>query len=574
MKRNQAFAVVATAGFVIAVATGEFWAFVAALAAVYALACVSLVIVAGWSGQLNLHVAALGLGWGAYATYAMASRIPLVLAIVLAGVVTVPFSAAVATVAVRFRGLELAVATLAMGLVFERLLFRNLGEWLSSRVSATTFGSSFVPVSRPTIAGISFTSDRAFALFCFAIAAVVIALVLKLESGRTRRVLTAIRDRELAAEVAGIPTLGWRIAAFTLSVAVAATAGGLFASLKLGVSPESFGLDLSFLLLSAVIIAGVRSVWGGVAAGVFAAFAPELVRFGPLQVFAGERLLIVFAVGMILTLWKRPDGLFGPPESLRTPVNATTVDRKPVDQPADRHLREVVLRAESVSVAFGGVQALRDVDLWVGAGEVCALIGPNGAGKSTLFNVCSGVVRPDAGRVYLRGADVTHMSPHRRVQSGLARTFQGVALFDHLSVGENLSVAGHGDVSDVVNLLGLKSVVDLKPSALPFGLLRVVEAGLALMSDPAVLMLDEPSAGLDPVERLRLIEVLSKLRDRGTAVVVVEHDIEFVSDVADWVYVLDSGLNFTQGEASVVRSDPGVIARYLGDELEAADVAR
>ena len=612
------FFVAGAAALVVGVpALGDFWTFVATLAVIYALLGLSLVVLTGWTGQLNLHVAALGLGWGAYASFALTSvgASPMV-ALLAAALLTVPFSFLIGLVAVRFRGLELAVATLAVGLTFEQLVFRNLGAWLARGSDvATPFESSFVGVARPTVAGLSFESDRAFYLLALALGAIVYVALHNVASGATRRTLRALREREVAAEVQGVPALRYRTGAFITSIAVAGLAGALFAALKLGIAPDSFNLDLSFLMLAGVVIGGVRTLPGGVAGGVLAAALPEVVRFGPLELISGERLVFLFAVALVLILAFRPQGLFGTrrtPRSdsqdgrhgetrsgraRRTAVRAPTKRRSVTT----RSVAPAALRADGITVRFGGVHALEGVDLWVPEGEICALIGPNGAGKTTLFNALSGVVKPNTGRVYLGREDVSHMPPHRRAERGLARTFQTVELVRVLSARANLMAAAylrrsagplaealslpaarrseallHEHAEAILGLLDIGHLADARPDELPTADLRRLELGCALISEPSALLLDEPTAGLDPAESASIARLVAQLRDdRELTVLLVEHDMAVVGEIAEWVYVLDFGRVIAEGTPARIRRDPLVIHRYLGEpERETATPQR
>lgn len=248
---------------------------------------------------------------------------------------------------------------------------------------------------------------------------------------------------------------------------------------------------------------------------------------------------------------------------------------------------ERLLCAEAVSVRFGGLQALQHVDLDVASGMVTGLIGPNGAGKTTLFNVLTGLQRPTAGRVTLDGTDISGWSPHRRGRAGLARTFQRLELFDRLTVEENLMAAweaakrggvfGRGRstrrqrVAEVVELLGLGPVVERPAGTLPTGLGRLVELGRALCTDPRVLLLDEPSSGLDPAETAQFRTVLQAVVARGStlpgepAALLVEHDMSLVMEVCSTITVLDFGRCIACGPPEQVRADPAVRAAYLGE---------
>ena len=583
-----------------------YWTFVLTLAVIYALLALSLVVVTGWSGQLNLHVAALGFGWGSYAAFALVTYgVPVTWALVLAGLLTIPFAAVVALVAVRFRGLELAIATLAIGLIFERLVFRNLGESLARSAPGVTtpFASSFVSMPRPTIGGAGFSGDAPFFYFCLVLAVFVFWLVWNIGRRATGRSLRALREREVLAETLGIPVVRYRIGAFVGSIVIAGVAGALFASFKQGIAPDSYNLDLSFQILAATVIGGIYSPAGAVIGGGLMALLPEVVRTGPLQIFGGERLFLVFGVGMILVLWRLPAGIAGwrgrrgrvngddgsgdaideisvgalTPIASSNGNGAGGIVRRLYHSPADRHARRPLLRVDDLHVRFGGVVALDGASLFVPEGEICALIGPNGAGKSTLFNCVSGLVTPDEGRVYLQGSDITDVSAHRRAAFGIGRTFQTVEVFRELTVRENLVAAGYLLRDDerivaeraeaLLSSLGLGTVAEKLPGDLPLGSLRSVQIGMALVARPRLLLLDEPSAGLDESQTASLASLISHARaEYGFGVLLVEHDMTMVASLAEHVYVLDFGRVIAEGTPQDIRNDPLVLEKYLGTD--------
>ena len=235
-----------------------------------------------------------------------------------------------------------------------------------------------------------------------------------------------------------------------------------------------------------------------------------------------------------------------------------------------------VLEAVGLTVRFGGVVAVSGVDLAVESGRVMGLIGPNGAGKTTLFNVLCGLQQPDPGRILLRGQDVTSRSPSTRAALGLARTFQRLELFDVLTCRENVLVAveakgsafrspgGEEVVDRVLERVGLLDVADVRADELPTGQARLLEVARALATEPEVLLLDEPAAGLNSRETDELAILIRSLADEGLAVVLVEHDISMVMKVCDEIVVLDAGRVISHGPAAVVRNDPAVIAAYFG----------
>ncbi len=237
------------------------------------------------------------------------------------------------------------------------------------------------------------------------------------------------------------------------------------------------------------------------------------------------------------------------------------------------------LEVSDVSVRFGGTKALQDVNIAVEPGSVTGLIGPNGAGKTTLFNVVTGLLSPTGGRVMLHGRDVTDAPPARRAQLGLARTFQRLELFTSLSVRDNIRVAGdirnswgrlHHRISvaketeRVLELTGLGDIAERDVSDIPTGRARVVEVARALMTQPTVLLLDEPAAGQTEQETEGFGQLLGRLADEGLAICLVEHDMALVMRVSGVIHVLDYGEILAVGPPDAVQNDPAVIAAYLG----------
>jgi branched-chain amino acid transport system ATP-binding protein len=270
------------------------------------------------------------------------------------------------------------------------------------------------------------------------------------------------------------------------------------------------------------------------------------------------------------------------------------MDIKPGETQVERPSRLV---ADTICMRFGGVRALDDVGLEVGAGSIVGLMGPNGAGKSTLFAVLSGLLAPTSGRVLMNGLDATRLSAQSRARHGLARTFQHPELFTSLTVLEHLKLAyrmaanrsrlwkdlltGGGfrrsDKAEVERMDELLETFRLRPIAnrsvrgLPLGQMRIVELARSIATAPTVLLLDEPSSGLDVAESAQVSAIIRNLVDRqDVSVLLVEHDIDFVLGLSDQVHVLDFGRIIASGTPAQIRTDAKVKAAYLGEELEEA----
>ena len=251
-----------------------------------------------------------------------------------------------------------------------------------------------------------------------------------------------------------------------------------------------------------------------------------------------------------------------------------------------------LLETRGLSKTFGGLKAVQDVDLRVGANRIVSVIGPNGAGKTTFFNCLSGIYRPDGGSILLEGRDITGRAPHQVCKLGMSRTFQNIRLFPEMSVLENVLVAQfqHRSISPLPLLLrsrhfchrekecraealgflefvGLAHHADAISSSLAYGLQRRLEIARALATKPRLLLLDEPAAGMNPQETVEMVQLISRIRERGLAILLIEHHMKVVMTISDEILVLDHGVEIAHGAPEKVRSDPRVIKAYLGEEI-------
>jgi branched-chain amino acid transport system ATP-binding protein len=250
-----------------------------------------------------------------------------------------------------------------------------------------------------------------------------------------------------------------------------------------------------------------------------------------------------------------------------------------------------ILEIKSLTRAFGGLTAVDKVDMSVEAGKITSVIGPNGAGKTTLFNLIAGVYMPSSGEILFEGKPLGKAPPHKRAALGIARTFQNVLLFDNMTALENVMTGQHPRsrygffeaalrlpkahreeetislaAKRYLNLVGLGMYADRNPLSLPLGQQKLLTIARALATEPKLLLLDEPGAGLNALEKQSLSELIRRIRDMGITIILVEHDMDLVMGIAEWVVVLDSGQKIAEGTASQIQKDKKVIAAYLGEE--------
>ncbi|MFW6205561.1 MAG: ATP-binding cassette domain-containing protein, partial [Actinomycetota bacterium] len=484
-------------------------------------------------------------------------------------------------------------------------------------------------IPKPEFGGRVYDSPQEFFWLMTPIVVVGLLLAQNLVRSRTGRALSAVNDSEVAAECLGVDTFGLRLRVFVLSAGYAGLAGVFYAYWLAIVSPEASGFLLSVRFLLMVVLGGLGTVWGAVTGSVAVQALDEGMRtLIPVIIpgASGEVQLIGFGIVLVLLVILLPGGLAqlwamlvarlrGHPaltrEAGRAPVDAmdaahvTEHDRAAVRSSLGELLEGTarpepdsrILSVHRLTKRYGGVLAVDEVSFDVRAGEIFALIGPNGAGKTTCFNMISGVLAPTSGTVEVRGQRIEGEAPHVVASLGVTRTFQNLEVFGSSTVLGNVKVARHRltrsgvlrgmlaltgreekDIErasrEAVATVGLDQDADRPVTDLPFGRQRQVEVARALALAPMLLLLDEPMAGLSPAERTELSELLRLTRQAGITIVLVEHDVDAVMALADRVAVLDDGRLIALGSPGEVRSDPVVVAAYLGTDEEADAVVR
>jgi branched-chain amino acid transport system permease protein len=555
-------------------------------AAIFSIAAIGLSLLLGNVNQISLGAAGF-FGIGAYAVASLTTwwNLPAWLSWPLAALIGVLSATLVGLglgfIALRFRGHYLAMATLTFGLICE-------GIFHETKFFGGAIGIEDIPY--PRFGALTISGYPAY-WFAWILALGVALLTLNLLRGRSGRAFEAIRNDELAAEVLGVPTRRYKILAFAYSGALAGLGGAVYAAFLGIVVPDAVGPQLSFSLLLMVVLGGS----GGVSGALIGAALLGFLDISGHQ-FENTRE-VVYGVLVIAVAIAAPNGAFGLIRSrFRTKGHPELVEGQPQSSTlvaAPRQARgdtdDGAVAVAHITQRFGGLVAVNDVSFTLTRGTLTSLIGPNGAGKTTLFNTISGIGRPTEGRVTIGGIDVTGWQPHRVAALGVGRTFQNARLFGEMTVLENV-VAGAfrteqtsfgadlfalpssrrseheatDRARDTLARLGLEPIASTLAKDLAFGDRRRVELARATASDPWLLLVDEPAAGLNAGERAALTADLLKLRDAGMTLLLIEHDMRLVMAISERVMVLKFGTMIADGTADAVRNDPAVVAAYLG----------
>ena len=560
------------------------------LVGLYGLVVMGLVLLTGYAGLASLGQAAF-VGTGAYTAAILASRFGLNPWLgILAGIalsVTIAFF--IGLVTLRLKGHFLALATLAWGLIITGII-RN---WIGVTGGNTGFGSAtgnrYPPLS---VFGFELRGERVYAYLIWLCVLGVLLLSLNLMRSRTGRAVKALRTGTVAAASFGVDVGRLKMMIFLLAAAFAALAGGLFAFRELFIDPQLAGLNASIDYLIMAVLGGVGSLWGGLfGAGLFVLLSELLQDYLPrILGRSGNFETVAFGLVLILVLHQARQGLLPLlgrllPEAPPAPVK----DAAPLPPRPKPDVSELLLELRHVSKTFGGLKAVNDLSFEVRPGEILALIGPNGAGKTTLFNLVTGVLAPSSGEILFAGEAIHGRPPHVVARRGLARTFQHLNLIGNLSLLENVALGAYtrtrsnlfqgmlalerseaartrAEAYRQLERVGLAENAFDAANSLPLGKQRLLEVARALVADPVLLLLDEPAAGLRKHEKAELVLLIRRLKNEGVTILLVEHDMELVMDLAERIVVMNYGEKLAEGTPAEVRSNPQVLEAYLGVE--------
>ena len=608
---------------VLALTLGPTWTDSFTVTFATAIVLLSVVVLTGYAGQLSLGQWALA-GTGAY----VAGRLVAVQhwpfeAAFLAGIAGAALVGVVfALPAVRTRGVNLAIVTLGLGAAIDAMVFNNEG-WTGG-FSGTTVGN---PTLFGLQINATVYSNR-YSVVCFAAFILAVLAVANLRRGRVGRRLLAIRVNERAAAALGVRVAGAKLYAFGVAAALAGAGGILTAFRSPVITYPDFDSTYSITLVGFAVIGSIGWLGGSLLGAALASGAVGAQLLAEVWPASQQYVSLIAGVLLIAMISTNPEGLafelaregrgrggllgdlLHPSRALarqlpraRRAVAGAVPALRPLllrgdiptaqrlgltARPAAEHRAPPkTLTVERLTVRYGAVTAVAEVSLEVAPGEIVGLIGPNGAGKTTLIDAVSGFTAGSGGTVRLGGQDITGWGVSRRARAGLSRSFQALELFDDMTVLDNLRVgfephdvwsylldllhprdaAVPGQVAATLHDFELLDVLDERVDKLPYGVRRLVGVARAVSTSPSVLMLDEPAAGLSEAETAEFAKLVRHLAGRrGLGVLLVEHDVNFVMTVCDRVVVLDFGRCISQGTPAEVRTDPAVLAAYLGDE--------
>ena len=563
----------------------DFWITQLNYIGLYALVSLGLVLLTGVAGLTSFGQAAF-VGVGAYTAAFLAIKVGVSpwLTLLVGVALSVLVALVLGAITLRMSGHYLPLATIAWGLTIyytiSNMAFLGKYDGLLGVPPITLFGNSLG--SGRGIYGL---------IWLFALAGAL--AVTHLLDSRPGRAIRSLKNGTTMAEAMGISTFRYKVIAFVVAAVLAAVSGWLFAHFQRTVNPSPFGLNKGIEYLFMAVLGGVGHVWGAfLGAGVLKLVEDQLQTLLPKLIgTSGNFEIIVFGLVLIAVLKYAPDGLWTfvgkwlpAPKRERDWEGAPKLPAR--DKPS---AGELLLEVDAVRKEFGGLVAVNDVSFNIRAGDIVGLIGPNGAGKSTTFNLITGVLSLTGGAVRFRGQPIAGLPSRLIARRGVSRTFQHVKMIPEMTVLENVALGGYlrtssGTLKAILRLdraeerslfaeaeaqlqrIGMAGQMHELAGNLALGPQRLLEIARALCTDPSLLLLDEPAAGLRHKEKQALADVLRQLKREGLSILLVEHDMDFVMGLTDRIVVMEFGTRLIEGTPQEVQDSPVVRAAYLGTE--------
>jgi branched-chain amino acid transport system permease protein len=563
----------------------DFWIIQLNYIGLYTLPVLGLVLLTGIGGLTSFGQAAF-VGIGAYTTayltvnFGLSPWLTLFIGLALTGL----SAAVIGAITLRMSGHYLPLATIAWALSL---------YFLMGNLDALGKYDGILGVKGLSLFGLEIGQQRLFYALVWAFVLAAALALIRLLDSRSGRAIRALAGGAEMAEAMGVDTLRHKVGVFVLAALLASVSGWLFAHFQRTVNPSPFGIKMGIEYLFMVVLGGAAHVWGAIAgAGVVKLLEDQLQVLLPRLIgTSGSYELIVFGIMIVLVLKYLPEGLWAfVDRRLPRPFRAVDWHDAP-DLPARAKpaAGEVVLDVQSLRKTFGGLVAVNGISFQTRAGQIVGLIGPNGAGKSTTFNLVTGVLGLSGGAVHFRGEPIGGLSSRAIAQRGITRTFQHVKMVPDMTVLENVALGAHlrgrrGPIAAMLRTdraeerqllreaerqlrrVGMGGHLHEIAGNLAMGQQRLLEIARALCADPALLLLDEPAAGLRLKEKQALAEVLRSLRAEGMSILLVEHDMGLVMDICEHIVVMEFGTHLMEGTPAEVQRSPKVRAAYLGTE--------
>ena len=563
----------------------DFWIAQLNYIGLYALVCLGLVLLTGVGGLTSFGQAAF-VGVGAYTTAYLTLNMgmsPWLTLFVGLGITAIS-ALVVGAITLRMSGHYLPLATIAWGLSL---------YYLMGNLDALGKYDGLLGLKSLSIGSLDIGQGRLFFILTWAILIAGAIALLNLLDSRPGRAIRSLKGGSQMAEAMGISTFRYKVTIFLIAALFASIAGWLLAHFQRTVNPSAFGLKMGIEYLFMAVIGGVGYVWGAIVGAALIKLLDDYLQVAlpALIGTSGSYEVIVFGVAMVLVLKYMPDGIWSlvARKLPRPPRKMDWQDAAPLNARSKPAMGDLVLKVDKIRKQFGGLTAVNDISFDIHAGRIVGLIGPNGAGKSTTFNLITGVLSKTSGKVTYRGHDISALPSREISRQGMARTFQHVKMIPDMTVLENVALGAYtrGESGVISSMLGTNKAEEQRfmkeaqhqlerigmgnylhelAGNLAMGPQRLMEIARALCCDPALLLLDEPAAGLRHKEKQDLIKVLRQLQSEGMSILLVEHDMDLVMDVCDHLVVMEFGTLLTQGTPAEIQASPAVRAAYLGTE--------
>jgi branched-chain amino acid transport system permease protein len=563
----------------------DFWITQSNYIGLYSIVALGLVLLTGVSGLTSFGQAAF-VGIGAYAAAYLATKTGVSpwLTLFVGQALAIATALLLGAITLRMSGHYLPLATICWGLALYYAMgnmdFLGKYDGLLGIPSLSLFGTDL-------------GTGRGLHVLVWVLALLAALGVTHLLDSRPGRAIRALKSGSTMAEAMGISTLRYKLTVFVLAAMLAALSGWLFAHFQRTVNPTPFSLGKGIEYLFMAVLGGVGQVWGAFLGSAVVRLVDDQLQvlLPKLIGTSGNFETIVFGIVLVVVLKYAPDGLWTfVARWLPAPKRVRDWEGAPPLPLRDKPVRgELLLDVAAVRKQFGGLVAVNDVSFQIRAGDIVGLIGPNGAGKSTTFNLITGVLGLTAGAVHFRGQAVGGLSSREIARRGMSRTFQHVKMIPEMTVLENVALGGYlrsksGVARAMLRLdraeerqlfaeaerqlarIGMAAQMHELAGNLALGPQRLMEIARALATDPALLLLDEPAAGLRHKEKQALADVLRQLKGEGLSILLVEHDMDFVMGLTDRIVVMEFGTRLIEGTPEEVQASPVVRAAYLGTE--------